>query len=314
MHTDEKRRSRPKHRAPMPMRLILTAVPALCVCGCSPRGLENYTVQMNQHCVEYSDEYDYWDVLTVEYPQLTDTEAEYEARANELLLDTAMDRINYWHLSPDEDVRAFQREYFSIFCSDVDCNIPFHSQYLLSADYREIYSAGNPVWYTSRTERTLNLDLTTGEVYELADVLCIDEAFIQLWCRAAGAKYGDAFEGTREETALFLSWFLNEDEETKELYDLHTFFYPTGQDSFVIGFAYDPKPAGISAATTGPQDNTYCVELADSALAPFRTDSPFWDRYDGSEAAGQIAECTDRQENLWLGKEAGVWDYWDEQR
>ena len=313
MHTNEKRHARKKHRAPLRI-ILLSAAAALCVCGCSPKGCENYTVQMKQHFVEYSDEYDYWDVLTVEYPQLTDTEAAWADTVNTRLYDTAMDRVNYWHLSPNEEVQAFQRERFSIFCSDVSCSVPFHSQYLLSADYRELYSAGNPLWYTSQTERTLNLDLTTGEVYELADIIRIDEAFIQLWCRAAGTKYGDAFEGTKEETALFLSWFLNEDEETKELYDLHTFFYPTGQDSFVIGFAYDPKPAAVSAAATGPQDDTYCVELAAAALTPFRTDSPFWDKYDDSEETGRIAACENKQENLWLGKGASVWDYWDEQR
>lgn len=313
MHTDGKRRTRGKRHTPLRFILISAALP-LCICSCAPKGCADYTVQMKQYFVEYSDEYDYWDVLTVEYPQLADTEAEYEAHANELLRGAAMDRVNYWHLSPDEDVQAFQREHFSIFCSDVACSIPFHSQYLLSADYRELYSAGNPVWYTSQTERTLNLDLTTGEVYELADIIRIDEAFIRLWCGAAGTKYGDAFEGTKEETALFLSWFLNEDDEMKELYDLHTFFYPTGQDSFVIGFAYDPKPAAIGTAATGPQDDTYCVELETSALAPFRTDSPFWDKYDSSEETGRIEACEDKQENLWLGKGASVWDYWDEQR
>lgn len=303
-----------KKPAPILPCILTTAAAALWISGCSPQGCRDYTVQMKQHYVEYSDKYDYWDVLTVEYPQLTDTGAEWEDAANEQLYDTAMNRVNYWHLSPNEDVLAFQKENFSIFCSDVDCSIPFHNRYLLSADYREFYSAGNPVWYTSRTERALNLDLVTGEIYELADIINIDEAFVQKWCEAARVKYGDTFEGTAEETALFLSWFLNENEQTKQLYELHNFFYPTGHGSFIIGFAYDPRPAAVNAYATGAQDNVYCVELSDDTLKPFQTDSLFWNRYNGPEDEAQIRECEDKQENLWLGKEAGVWDYWDEHR
>ena len=63
-----------------------------------PKGYENYTVQKEQYFVEYSDEYDYWDVLTVEYPQLSGIDDEMQTQINQLLYDTAMDRVNYWHL------------------------------------------------------------------------------------------------------------------------------------------------------------------------------------------------------------------------
>ncbi len=41
----------------------------------------------------------------------------------------------------------------------------------------------------------------------------------------------------------------------------------------------------------------------------YRTDSDFWSWYDASEAAGEVLECKDLQQNLWLGKEASVWEF-----
>ena len=273
-----------------------------------PKGCRDYTVQMEQYYVEYSDEYDYWDVLTVEYPWLQDADTEFREQINEALYDTAMEMVYYWHMSPDEDVREFQQNYFSIFCSDVKSSIPFHSQYLLSARYQELYSAGNPLWYTSITERAVNVDLLTGEIYELGDIITMDEEFIKLWCDGAQEKYGEPFEGDEEERELFLSWFLNEDEEVKDLYQLSNFFYPTEDGTFIIGLAYDPKPAAIHA--TEPRDVTFSVELDADLLMPFRTESEFWKQYERSEQTGQILECEDLQTNLWLRDDASVWQYW----
>lgn len=299
---------------------IWKVLAALCVCALlgigavtvmkllPPKGCLDYTVQMEQHYVEYSEEYEYWDVLTVEYPKLQDADPELQDKINETLYDTAMERVNYWHLSPDEEVKDFQQN-FSIFCSDVHTDVPFHSQYLLSADYRELYSAGNPVWYTMITERAVNVDLLTGEVYKLGDIIVLDEEFIKLWCDAALEKYGEPFEGGQEECELFLSWFLNEDEEVKETYQLSHFFYPTEDDTFVIGLVYDPKPSAIFAAQ--PRDVTFSVELDADQLTPFRTESGFWGQYDRSEQTGQILECEDLKTNLWLDDDAGVWDYWE---
>ena len=282
---------------------------AVAIKSLPPKGCLDYTVQMEQYYVEYSDEYEYWDVLTVEYPRLQDADTELQEKINEALYDTAMERVNYWHLSPDEEVKDFQQDNFSIFCSDVKTHVTFHSQYLLSTDYQELYSAGNPVWYTSITERAVNVDLLTGEIYGLSDVLTIDGEFVKLWCDAALEKYGEPFEGGQEENELFLSWFLNEDEEMKELYQFGNFFYPTEDGTFIIGLTYDPRPAAIHAME--PRNVIFSVELDADQLTPFRTESVFWEKYEQSEQTGQILECQDLQSNLWLNDDAGVWNYWE---
>lgn len=43
----------------------------------SSKGQSDYTVQKEQYYVQYSEQYDYLEVLTVEYPRLEGTEEEH---------------------------------------------------------------------------------------------------------------------------------------------------------------------------------------------------------------------------------------------
>lgn len=82
----------------------------------------------------------------------------------------------------------------------------------------------------------------------------------------------------------------------------------TDSKEFVIGIAIDPK--FISAHE--PQEDFYEILCDTEELENFKTVSEFWEKYDLSEPAGQVKECTERQSNLWLGDMKGVWDYWEE--
>lgn len=283
--------------------IVLTARPS--------RGYEDYTVQKEQYYVEYSDEYEYWDVLTVEYPVLDGIDGEQMNLLNERMYDTAMDRINYWHLEPDEEMRRFQEEY-TLFCSDVKCDVTYHSQYLLSVDFKELYAPVNPVYYTYYTERALNMDLMTGEVYGLSDIFRMDEGFVDLWCKAANKEYGDSLPYKAETCEFLLRWFLGKDEELGGLYELRPFFYITQRKEFAIGIAIDPKLEGLSGSA--PEGSVYKAVLTGADVEPYRTESGFWDKYVESENAGRVFECLDLKENLWLGEDAGVWEYWSDRQ
>ena len=271
-----------------------------------PKGYEDYTVQKEQYFVEYSEKYDYWDVLTVEYPRLKGLDEEVQAQINQLLYDTAMDRVTYWHLNPSDEVKAFQKEFFSIFASDVNCDVPYHSQYLLSADYQEYYAAGNPVWMTNGTERAVTVDLLTGECYELDDVLEINKDFIRLWDKSLSDELDEAY-GDDEDIELVLSWFLQSDEETNQIYFCHSFFYLTEDKDFIIGVSLDPVLE--YAYTYEPIDRSFHARLSMEELEPFKKESDFWMKYEMSETTGAVLPCEDKKENIWLGENAGVWDY-----
>ena len=59
-------------------------------------------------------------------------------------------------------------------------------------------------------------------------------------------------------------------------------------------------------------ENSFLGHFENEDLEPYRTESEFWDLYEKSESAGEVLECADLQENLWLGKDASVWDYLEE--
>ena len=271
------------------------------------RGYRDYMIQMQEYYAEYTDIKPYWDVCTVEYPQIAGMNPEVEESVNEMLYKTAMAKVDYWHLEPNEDVERLQEEYH-VFASTVDADVTFHSQYLLSVGYAEIYAPINPIHYVNQTMRTLNVDLVTGEIYQLADIIQLNEDFINTWSGKSVTDYGDTFadEETKE---IFLDWFLQADEEMQDYYFLEPFFYVTEDREFVIGISIDPTIYGFGGGR--PISNNFETLWTAEELESFRTDSVFWERFDASEDAGEVIEYEDLHSNIWLGEDAGVWDYWE---
>ncbi len=243
-----------------------------------PSGYQDYKIQKGQYFVEYSEKYDYWDVLTIEYPVLQDIETEQVAAINDIFYKMAMEKVNYWHLEPDTEVKELQKEY-SIFSSDVHCEVPYHSQHLVSVHFQEAYAPISPVHYIHMTERAANVDLTTGKNYTLSDILTINEDFSKLWCQQAYASgdYGDMIQEDDDTYQTILAWFLGEDQETAENYLLTPFYYLDENKDFVIGIAYDPK-ANI-VVNDLPMDNYIAVHIESDLLAPYQTESEFWNLY-----------------------------------
>ncbi len=314
--TDE-RKSERKRRWPIVLLAVVAAAvvtgfaAAYLVSTAAPKGYHNYTVQKQQYYVEYSDQYPYWDVLTVEYPILAGAPGEEIGQLEQInarLYDTAMDRVNYWHLAPNDEVKKLQEEY-SIFSSDVECDVTYHSQYLMSVNYREIYAPISPVWYVYTTQRALTVDLLTGESYALKDVFRLDEDFVSLWVDKFNEKLGEEMIAS-EDVDIFVDWFNGSDEELAEYYDFVPFFYVTDEGNFVVGVSLDPKVAAISGSD--PSNSTFYAELTAEEAAPYRTESVFWDRYDKSESTGEVLRCKEKHDNIWLGDQASVWDYWEE--
>lgn len=252
-----------------------------------PSGYQDYKIQKGQYFVEYSEKYDYWDVLTIEYPVLQDIETEQVAAINDIFYKMAMEKVNYWHLEPDTEVKELQKEY-SIFSSDVHCEVPYHSQHLVSVHFQEAYAPISPVHYIHMTERAANVDLTTGKNYTLSDILTINEDFSKLWCQQAYASgdYGDMIQEDDDTYQTILAWFLGEDQETAENYLLTPFYYLDENKDFVIGIAYDPK-ANI-VVNDLPMDNYIAVHIESDLLAPYQTESEFWNLYNASETAGTV--------------------------
>ncbi len=274
-----------------------------------PGGCRDYTVQKEQYFVEYSEKYEYWDVITVEYPVLSGA-GEWEETLNGIFYDTAMDKVNYWHLTPDDEVRKLQEEY-SIYSSNVLCQVTFHSQYLMSVAFHETYAPISPVWYVHKTQRSANVNLMTGEAYELSDILRIDDDFMRLWCERAGKDYPDVILGDDDTRETLLQWFLGGDEELKDFFFFRPFFYVMEDGEFMVGISIDPNVRTVVHHRA--MENSFVARLTEQELEPYRTESEFWKWYDQSQTTGEVLPCEDRKDNLWLGEESSVWDYLERQ-
>lgn len=98
------------------------------------------------------------------------------------------------------------------------------------------------------------------------------------------------------------------DEETNEYYFCHPFFYITEDKEFVIGVSLDPILE--YAYTYEPVNRSFYTQLSIDELEEFKKESDFWDKYEKSETAGEVLPCADKKENIWLGEDAGIWE-WD---
>ena len=299
-------------------RISVIALAALFgISGCSredtPKGCEDYTVKKEQYVDEYTEQYDYWYMVTVEYPVLSGIDEEQEEIINKALYDMAMEKVNYWHLTPNEEVKALQEEY-SIYSNDVRCDVDFHSQYLLSVAFHETYAPVSPFNYAQMTQRCANINLLTGEQYQPFDIFQMDDNFMELWCKQveADGNYDDLIFNDADTRETFRAWFLGEYKEAEEDYIFTPFFCIDGNKDFVIGLSCDPKPGKLSGDL--PKDNCFYAHFQTSDLEPYRTDSEFWELYDESQSTGTVIENETLKENIWLGENANVWDFWEERQ
>ncbi len=293
--------------------ILIAIVMAYRIQNAVPEGCFDYTIQKQQYYVEYSEQYDYLDVLTIEYPVLEESEEtqgqlEHLQQINDAFYETAMERVNYWHLQPDDEVKRAQEAYH-MFTADVQCDVPYHSQYLVSAHFWETDSPIYPVWYIFKTQRGMTADLLTGECYALADILRVDEDFIKLWIEKLNQRQGEEVIAP-EDADIMLDWFRGSDEEIAEKYQFVPYFYLTEDGVFVIGISLDAKLKGISGY--GVFDSTFYANMTAEELAPYRTEALFWERYDKAQSAGEVRECEEKQQNIWLGEEGGATKYWED--
>ena len=100
---------------------------------------------------------------------------------------------------------------------------------------------------------------------------------------------------------------MQQDEEINEDYFCTPFFYVTENKEFVIGISLDPKLH--EAYTYKPATRSFSTLLTKEELEAFKKQSSFWELLEQSEMAGEVLPCENKAENIWLGEDAGVWDF-----
>lgn len=282
--------------------LALLIVAALYFVNSGERGVEDYQIAERQFTEVDTEQYSYWDTVTLGYVELEGLEEEVQAKINQAIYESVFHRANYWHYKPNEEVKAFQEEY-SIYADDVICEADYYSQYLVSLNFMEYYAPNDPVYWVKFTQWGMNFDLLTGEEYELGDILVIDENFAIFWLN-------EVFEGEEWEEEYLtytMEWFSGT--SAAEEYEIVPYFYLTAEGDFVIGASMNPTYAGLVPGE--PENNTLSIQVSYEKLKEFAADSLFWERYERSEPAGTVVKNEAYKENKWLGKEGSVWTYWE---
>lgn len=282
--------------------LSLAAVAVFSLHSEGSRGVRDYRIIHEQVYEEYTERYEYSDVLTLGYVRLEGLSQKVQDGINEKIYSSIFGRADYWHYEPDEEVKAFQESY-TIYSDDVVCTPELHSQYLLSLNFTELYAPDNPAFWMKHTRWGMTFDLITGEEYRLQDILITDERFSKLWMDKAVSGKGD----DKRYIATIQEWFTGE--ITNEEYEIVPFYFVTQDKELFIGLALNPTLEGLYQGA--PEDNTLGESFTYEELEAFVTDSPFWERYHQSKPAGEIVENEEHAENLWLGEEGAVWDYWE---
>ena len=139
-------------------------------------GVEDYQIIHCQLYEEYTERYPYLDAITLGYVQVDGLKREIQDEINEQIYSSVFKRANYWHYQPDEEVKLLQEDY-AIYSDDVNCTPEFHSQYLLSLNFTELYAPYDPVSWTKLTQWGMTFDLVTGQEYGLQDIFLFNEKF-----------------------------------------------------------------------------------------------------------------------------------------
>ena len=113
----------------------------------------------------------------VRYPQLTGR-FEHLDEVNELLRACAMESVHTYYEDPSDETVERVKEVVGdgeiMLASEVSYAVSYNTEDFLSVMYSDVYYIGSE--YAGFTQlRTVNVNLKTGETYELDDVLAVDD-------------------------------------------------------------------------------------------------------------------------------------------
>lgn len=258
-----------------------------------------YTIEMLQynHSKEYSEGDWHREDIAIEYPVINGIGNEAMKKINKQAYDMSFKAFDYWYTVLE---KTFPSE-TTFFDCQVDCRIGFHSQYLVSMNFWETYSAVSHFELdgVNGTERGLTVDLETGEEYSIYDIFKIDRAFVEVWIDALKDKYpkGITYEYDEDFTDFILEMFQEQGEKLGPEFDIFPYYYICNNRNFAVGLAIEPKLKKVSYYE--PTRNYLCVEMYPEELMEFRTDNAFWDKLDQSLTVGKVIECKNKKSIKW---------------
>lgn len=201
------------------------------------------------------------------YPQLSGEGRDY-TKVNQTIKDCAMATVDEIYTHPDETVKdkVVQAENPAL-VSNVVYKICYQSEHFISIAFQDNYAKGDADSYGGDL-RTLNIGLDDGEVYEIKDVVTLDDKFMNQWL--------DVMRSEAENDALLKELDLQEmkgilqGEIKEDIYKENFFVYEEGIE---IGFDFN-------YSENDEHDLGYMWVTAPfdwDEIEPYKTDHKFWD-------------------------------------
>lgn len=206
----------------------------------------------------------YFDVV---YPKIVGLDEAVQEKVNEVLKKTAMETVEEIYLNPSEEVkeRVLEADYPMLDCY-TSYKVVYQGADFMSVAFEEMSYEGSAEVFVNQI-RTVNINLKDGTVYEIKDIVKLEEAFLTDW-----------LERMREEAEIseFLSE-LDQEQMKKALSgdDLEGVYFDcffVHEDGIEIGFSFqypsgDPNDLGYIWVTA-----PFSVE----ELKEYQTESEFW--------------------------------------
>ncbi len=205
------------------------------------------------------------------YPTVSGLGEELDEKINQLLKVCAEQTMDEIYTNPSDEIRErVLGASYPILSSEVSYKICYANDNFLSVAFNDISYEGNSEELAVKL-RCLNINLKDGTVYELSDLINLDESFEKAWLSIMRSEAdSDAFlsELTDEQLLEALKG-----DSMDGVYEV-TFFVDA--DGIEVGFslrypADDENDLGYGWVT---------APFSFSELAPYETDSSFWQSLD----------------------------------
>lgn len=119
--------------------------------------------------------------FSVEFPVIDGLEEDVEKKVNVLLKECAMESVKELYLEPSEELKekVIMAEY-PMLTSFVRYKVCYASEELLSVAFEDTSYRGSYEDYTENL-RTVNINLRNGTLYQVKDIVELDDEFVELW-------------------------------------------------------------------------------------------------------------------------------------
>ena len=128
----------------------------------------------------------------VHYPLITGLkDADVEAKVNEELKSCAMETVEDIYLTPTEEIKeVVLSEEYPVLASYVEYKVTYFSEDLISVTYQDYYYEGSQENYHLGF-RTRTINLNDGTVYEVKDIVKLNDRFIKQWAEVMREEAAD---------------------------------------------------------------------------------------------------------------------------